>query len=93
LPELDGRRLVAENKAAGFDEFPPAEFDCGTFSPDENAGCEFRANKSLIQRNEQTPEAGYVIDYSFSRDYYSQITTISDCVRTLFQTLSNKDDD
>lgn len=79
-----GISLISNDPTASSNSFPPQYFTCGAFFPGLNAGCQL----DVLRAPKSTSVGHYLISYDFSRDYFSQINSISICVEKLYNTFS-----
>ena len=76
--------FISNDTSSTSNSFPPQSFWCNAFYPGQSAGCEL----SVVKPPKSTVIGHYLISYSFSRDYFSQIASISSCMERLYNTFA-----
>ncbi len=82
--------FISHNPKRTRSSFPPDVFSCDRFSPGKDAGCIISVSIPSDPQVQGEPLAGYEISFLFARDYFSQLTSISQCVDQLYRRLSGK---
>lgn len=85
---IDQQYLISNLKNSGPTSFPPQAINCTWQSPTENAYCNPQGIEPSIQEDIEKPNQGYMFEYSFSKDYFSILEPISQCVGQLFEAFS-----
>lgn len=82
----DSVDFIKNNDMLNLTVFPPEWFQCNQFGSAPNPLCQFRVSEFLMSNGKINYDLGrYDIQYSFSRDYFSQIKAINACMENLYQ--------
>jgi hypothetical protein len=86
--------FVSNNAMSNASLFPPWWFQCSQYGGAPGPSCQFQVSEIEYKNKETRREIGrYDIEYSFSRDYFSQLIAINACMQKLYESFRyNKTD-